>query len=303
MADEYQFRVVSADAGERLDRVLAAALRQQGHDVSNRAAKSLVEGGSVKVGGQTAERASTRVETGALVQVRTKGLPVTSVTELTDISPTVIYRDESILAINKPSGLPTHATHDLNRDHAQAAVRRFLGDGAYVAVHHRLDVDTSGVLLFAIARPANKGLADAFAERIASKTYLAATHGKPLAAAAFEVKNHLGGDRHSDAMVEVHSGGDFAHTSFEVRYRAGEAALVIARPVTGRTHQIRVHLAGVGSPIVGDLMYGGAPADRLMLHAARLELPHPVTGERLELVAPIPPQFARIARNFGLEVE
>jgi len=120
----------------------------------------------------------------------------------------------------------------------------------------------------------------------------------------WEVSNHLGRDRHASVARwrAVHSGGKFAHTAFEVDAKVDGALAVTARPSTGRTHQIRVHLAEGGRPILGDSLYGGpahirgVPVPRTMLHAARLELPHPVTRTALCLEAPLPADFRQLAR-------
>lgn len=299
MAEFVEFRVAQTDHGQRLDRCVAATLRTQGFDVSNRTGKSLVEQCDVKVDSQVVNKASTRVAANQVVRVDMRSVSVTAVSQpKVDLSALVIYRDEWLVAVNKPSGLPTHATHDPERDHAHAAVQRLVG-GGYVGVHHRLDVDTSGVLVFTVDRAANKGLADAFAERRAKKTYAAVVTG------AFEpttVENHLGRDRHIDRMREVHSGGDYARTTFELQTRGDRGTLVTAYPHTGRTHQIRVHLAGIGTPIAGDTVYGGVQAKRLLLHARRLVVEHPITGATLELEAALPVDFVNAARPFGLEL-
>lgn len=303
MVETIDFVVGAVLVGERLDRAVCRAARADGISMSNGQAKALVEAGSVRLNGSVVRRASHRVAAADKVQAQVGELSVTAVTKLIDITSCVIYRDDVMLAIAKPTGLPTHQTHDPARDHAQAAVQRYLGAEAYIGVHHRLDVETSGVLVFATDRAANKGLADAFSRRLALKTYLALV-ARPDLPDSVHVKNHLARDRHnSRQMCIVHSGGDAASTMFEVLARSPDGALVQACPRTGRTHQIRVHLASLAAPIVGDVLYGGVPARRMMLHARALSLPHPMTGQRLELEAPAPQDFATIVRDYGMEVE
>lgn len=303
MADVLELVVAESDGGERVDRVVAAAVSARGSEMSVRQAKLLVDGGAVTHNGRRARKASERVAPGDRLRVVLPPVPERDEgSALADLGPAIIYRDDYVLAVNKPSGLPTHATHDPERDHAQAAVQRLLGPQAYVAVHHRLDVETSGVLIFATDRRANKGLAEAFAERRAQKTYVALVAHSALPD-RFVVENHLGRDRHDRRrMAAVHAGGDLARTEFEVRCRSSRGGVVQARPHTGRMHQIRVHLAGLGAPIIGDVLYGGEVAARLMLHAESLVLRHPITGELLQLGAPVPEAMAQQARARGLEV-
>ena len=298
--------------GERLDRAVADHARRAGFDVSNRKAKQLVEDGAVRVDGREAWKASQNLRRGQLVVAKIPDEWVDATEpQRVDIAERIVHRDEWLVAIDKPAGLPTHATHDPDRDHARGAVMRWLAaqgvDEPYVAVHHRLDVDTTGVLLFGVHRDANKGLADAFAERTAEKKYAALVHDHEMPE-RFETKNHLDFDRRQGRVCEVHSGGDFAHTGFERIARAGGVALVRAALHTGRRHQIRAHLAQAGQPILGDTLYGGPVTlasrsfPRVMLHAERLALPHPVTGEVLELSAPLPADMVAVLAAFEIEI-
>lgn len=316
----FEFDVGTRLAGERLDRAVARKARDLELDISNSAAKRLVEDGEVRVDGREAWKASRAVKKGWHVEVVVPDSVVAPPEPvLIDISSRVVFADDWVVAIDKPAGLPTHATHDPQRDHAREAVTRWLeshGDQpAYVGVHHRLDVDTSGVLLFARHRDANKGLADAFADRDVVKTYVAIVLADDPLPDAWEVEDHLGRDRHhSRRMRSVQSGGDYARTTFRtLESRTLESgpsmALVEATPHTGRTHQIRVHLAEHGAPIMGDETYGGSTRirlrtiDRTMLHARRLRLPHPVTGSELTLEAELPEEMRQLARSSGLSCE
>jgi RluA family pseudouridine synthase len=197
----------------------------------------------------------------------------------------VLFRDGVVLAVDKPPGLPTHATADPSRPSLVAHVERHLGAGGarpYVAVHQRLDRDTSGVVLFATDPRANEGLARAFERRLVEKTYLALT-ARPTTVPE--------GRR----LVSFPLGKP-AETELVVREVLADALLVEARPLTGRRHQVRAHLAHAGMPILGDPMYGraGARAPRTMLHASRLALPHPLTGAPLVVESPLPPDFAAL---------
>ena len=307
-----RWTVSPAEAGERLDRAIAHELRRRGHAVSNRDGRRLVSDGAARVDGRIVRRSSTRVAAGAQIEVAV-AVEVDDEVRLTELE--VLYRDEWIVAVNKPSGLPTHATHDPNRDHAVAAVQRTLrtddADVPYVAVHHRLDVDTSGVLVFAIDRRANKGLADAFAQRRAKKTYIAycTALADDEVGRSFAVEDFLRVDKRQrpSRSIVVTSGGDHAHTDFSIDAVGGSVTRVIARPRTGRMHQIRAHLSGLGRPILGDVLYGGSMAvgtriiPRVMLHALRLELPHPVLDEELLLQAPPPDDMRALAEDLRLD--
>lgn len=202
----------------------------------------------------------------------------------------ILHEDEWIIAVDKPAGLPTHESKDPHRKSLTRLVEEHVGHRVFV--HHRLDAGTSGVLLFAKAREANPALARSFAGREVGKTYVALVAKPPIDwPAEFEIDTKVlvsanGGVRVDRAGVE-------ALTRVRVIERRSDRLLVEARPVTGRKHQIRVHLASVGAPVVGDARYGGPSADshRLMLHAERLELDHPVTGTRLLISSARPDAF------------
>jgi len=209
--------------------------------------------------------------------------------------------------VDKPAGLPVHGTLDPARDHLEAAVRRMLEarDGRapeVLRLVHRLDVDTTGVVVLAKTREAAQHLGTTFVARHVGKRYLAAVHLlQPAPTIEWEEKGYLrpgvqGLDgRHRTEVVR--SGGKPSRTTFRVLAYDGERALVEARPLTGRTHQIRVHLAHRGMPLLGDALYGAPPSEALrpLLHAERLVFPHPATGRRLELAAPVPDDLARAA--------
>ncbi|CAM2064986.1 RluA family pseudouridine synthase [Sulfidibacter corallicola] len=215
----------------------------------------------------------------------------------------ILFEDEHVIVVNKPSGLPCHATRDPRRDHLFAALARFLEarDGAaqvYLALHHRLDRDTSGALLLSKAKVANRPLSDMFRDHRVQKTYVALVDHEGWAQdppPPWSVRNYLARDkRDKHRMTAVRSGGDPARTDFRwmASYPDG-TALVEARPHTGRTHQIRIHLALSGHPIRGDRLYGGTGEGRVMLHAHRLEFPHPVAGRSITVDAPLPRPFKK----------
>lgn len=293
--------VVKAELiGMRLDHAVHAAAVAAGHDLSKRAAKALVDAGAVNVGGRQTKRASLELKPGVRIIVQLPEIKPTK--DLVDLTNHVVFQDAFLLAVNKPAWLATHATRDPERDHALAGVQRVLeAQGVAhpkVSVPHRLDVETSGVLLFGIDPAANKGLTDAFRDRLAKKMYVAVCSLADVPD-TWTVDNHLGKDtsERRARSVAVLSGGDHAVTEFRVLARLEDALVIQANPLTGRMHQIRTHLADSGAPILGDAVYGGAAiwrgakVPRVMLHAQRLELPHPVTHKPLVIEAPLPDEF------------
>jgi 23S rRNA-/tRNA-specific pseudouridylate synthase len=202
----------------------------------------------------------------------------------------ILYEDEWLLVLAKPAGL-------LQRD----------GHIGYLGLQHRLDVETSGLLVFARREDANRPLSQAFAERRTEKVYLAVT-ARPgtLPQQPWSVRDHLAPNKRGHPpMVSVRSGGDPAWTDFVLRDVAERALLIEARLHTGRRHQIRVHLSGLGMAILGDRDYGPATASlapRVLLHAWKLALAHPHTGAALAWRCPPPLDFRTAALHLGLAV-
>lgn len=210
----------------------------------------------------------------------------------------VRYEDEHLAVVAKPAGLVTHPTASRRTG---TLVNRLLGMGMPLSsvggtdrpgIVHRLDAGTSGLMIVAKADRAHRRLARMLAAREVSRTYLALVRGSPPHD-VFAVEAPLARRR---ARVAVSPGtGVEAATEFEVRERLPASALLVARPRTGRTHQIRVHLSSIGHPVVGDRAYGGRGElakllglTRPFLHAWRLAFDHPATGERIELEEPLP---------------
>ncbi|MFT3783083.1 MAG: RluA family pseudouridine synthase [Nibricoccus sp.] len=229
-----------------------------------------------------------------------------------DWSPSrVLFEDEWLIAIDKPAGLPTQPTLDVTRPSALSVLKGFVtqrdGREPYLGLHHRLDRDTSGVVLFTKDPKANAGVGALFAEKTAKKVYEALAILGQGCPAAWEVKNYLGiigRVGKANKFGSVRSGGDPAHTSFRELERFHEVVHVEAQPHTGRTHQIRVHLTGCGHPIFGDEFYGGPMLlrlgsgaqlrfSRVMLHAAALSFRHPMTNEEVAIRSALPEDFQR----------
>lgn len=277
-------------AGLRLDLFLAAVHP----DLSRKRAKRLIDGRRVSVDGRIETMASRALRKGERVSAELEA-PVSPSATAPELP--VLYEDEECLAVLKPPGLPSGPTRDLGRLHAAALAER--GAGRSLTLLHRLDKDTSGVLLLGKAPAFSAALLDAFRHRRVEKRYLALVRGHPRE--SFEVVSHLR-EGEGDRMLTVRAGGMRAETAFRVLARSRDHALVEAAPRTGRTHQIRVHLAQAGYPILGDGLYGGdataggTHVPRQMLHAWTLSFDHPGTGEELRLEAPVPEDFREVAR-------
>jgi 23S rRNA pseudouridine1911/1915/1917 synthase len=293
------WRVAGGEAGRRVVDVVGLRLQQAlAVSLARARVRSLVARGRVRVDGELVRGAGRPLAVGQRVEVELGPHDLLSRAAAADrafvlTEERVLYRDAALLGVDKPPGLPMHPTADPRRPSLSVEVRRFLGGAGpppYLAVHQRLDRDTSGVVLFAVDPRANRGLARAFAGREVEKTYVALT-ARPgrLPAARFRVAVPLLEDGRGRVRVGV-AGGRAAETDVRVVEVLGRALLVEARPRTGRKHQVRAHLAHAGLPILGDRVYGpgGPGAARLMLHARSLSLPHPLTGEPLVVLSPLP---------------
>lgn len=280
---------LDAEAGERADHALARALEQAGRPSGRRDARRLLESGVVTIDGRRVDRSSAPLSAGRhvfVVRADEAALPTPAESRrrlaLTDAD--VLELTEERVVVAKPPGIPTDPTRDPRRDSMVDAVARYLaarGDAAEgLRAAHRLDRDTSGVLLIARTRAAAATLGDAFRDRRATKVYLALTVPGPGA-----VPWPVGETRVVDAPLgELPGGGPTrygvtrdgkpARTVFECLAAGDRASLFRAMPETGRTHQVRLHLAHVGYPIAGDTTYGAGdpPAPRVMLHAAELRI-------------------------------
>ncbi len=194
--------------------------------------------------------------------------------------PCVVFEDAHLLVVRKPAGWNTHAPSPHAGEGIYEWLRHREPRWATLAIIHRLDKETSGLLVFGKTPEANRSLTDQFAGREVSKRYrLVTDRTVPRDAIVTTTAIARAGDHYVARPDGL--GGEPAETRFRVLERAPGRTVVEAEPVTGRTHQIRVHAAAEGFPILGDVLYGGTPSARVCLHAARLELRHPVTGEAL----------------------
>jgi 23S rRNA pseudouridine1911/1915/1917 synthase len=318
---EYLFRIGAEAAGRRLDRYLADKFRRSRTSLVGRLEGCVFARGAFGDGAPGGRRRPLpwghRLQAGEEILVRSEVRPEPEV----EVSYRLLHRDEHLVVVDKGSGAPVHPVRGFRERTIVSRLRAELGLPDLEAAH-RLDRETSGALLLARGREVLHALMRQFAGREVDKRYLAVVRGVP----GFErtrVEARLGPDPEfslAGRVRVVEDGGQAATTELEVLTRGADRALVAAHPLTGRTHQIRVHLAHLGHPILGDKLYqeGGRPHldmikdrlgagalarlghTRLALHAARLAFTHPVSGERLvfevelpgdlaALVAPTPP--------------
>lgn len=208
----------------------------------------------------------------------------------------ILFEDEDFLVAEKPAGIPSQPTLDKGRVDFYTALKEQVAKVgvSYLALHHRLDRDTSGLMIFAKSQRANIPLATLFQEHKIQKTYRCIIQKKPKHD-SWEEQNYLAEVRDAKTkkmkMTRVNSGGKPAHTLFSVVERFKGGSLVEAKPLSGRMHQIRVHLAERSYGIFGDDLYPAPKGDfvsRLMLHAFSLEFVHPFSGEVIYIECPLP---------------
>jgi 23S rRNA pseudouridine1911/1915/1917 synthase len=299
--------VAGAEArGVRLDRFLAAHLP----DISRARVQALIEEGAVRVDGAAA-KASVRLREGTLVAVVIPE-PAPADPQPEDLPLAVVHDDPRFLVIDKPAGLVVHpgagAASGTLVNALLFHVRDLSGVGGVLrpGIVHRLDKGTSGLVVIAKDDAAHRALSAQFAAREVRKEYVAVVHGLP-ARAEGTIDRPIGRDPvHRRRMAIDAPRARAARSTYAVRERLDGAALLDVRIHTGRTHQIRVHLASLGHPIAGDELYGGrrtpssrrpaaraalAAFPRPALHAARLGFRHPATGDPLAFESPLPPDL------------
>ena len=292
-----RFSVAEADAGSRLDRALAAR-----DEIASRAvAERLLRDGAVRVDGTVLAK-SHRLEAGSMVEVDLPEEPVGLQPEA--VSVTLAHEDEHLLVVDKPAGLVVHPGAG-TRKGTLAGQLLTLGarggdDPERPGVVHRLDRDTSGLLLVARSEEAHAALQKAIRAHEVERRYLALVRGRPRSASG-RIDAPIGRDRRDPTKRALETDEPReAVTWFEVRETFPEHALLDVRLETGRTHQVRVHLAAIDLPVSGDAQYGvqgDLGLERQFLHAYRLRLRHPVTGEELDLESPLPPDLEAALAN------
>ncbi|HEX8187900.1 MAG TPA: RluA family pseudouridine synthase [Pyrinomonadaceae bacterium] len=299
------FDVAAEEAGARLDAFLAA--RVEG--VSRSTLKRVIDDGDVLVGGRAA-KPSLKLKGGERVEVELPAPPPSEV-EPEEIPLDILHEDAEVVVVNKPSGLVVHPAAGVPSGTLANALafhfgRLSVGGPSRPGIVHRLDRDTSGVIVVAKTARAHEGLSDQFRARTVFKSYVALAHGVTKEEKG-RIEEPLARDPRNRTRMAVVRGGRSALSLWRVRQRFTRFTLLDVQIKTGRTHQIRVHLAWVKHPVVGDETYGGgrdktlpdpglrarvAALGRQFLHAERLGFHHPATGEWLSFTAPLPAELS-----------
>ncbi len=289
--------------GERVDKAVALLT-----GLARREVNELVEAGAIRVGGRPVSSRSRKLAAGDALEVDVPPPADHALVADPTVEVPVVFEDDHILIVDKPAGLVVHPgsgtsggtmVHGLLARHPDLA--GVGGDEARPGVVHRLDAGTTGLLVVARTDAAHADLVAQLAARAVERRYRALVHGLVTAPAGL-VDGPLGRHPKDPTRFAVVVGGKEARTRYEVVNRCerevddppGPTTLLACRLESGRTHQIRVHLAAIGHPVVGDVAYGGRLAlglTRPYLHAFRLAFDHPATGERVTFESPIPPDL------------
>lgn len=317
MGGEYTIEGVIADGGQRLDKALAEA-----SGLSRERIKALLGEGRIALSGKPATQASLKPSAGTPFAIAVpQAAPAEAAPQ--DIPLTIVFEDEYLVVLDKPAGLVVHpAAGNLDGTLVNALLHHCrgqlsgIGGVARPGIVHRIDKDTSGLLVVAKTDAAHEGLARQFADHSIDRVYLAITAGQPIPPAG-TVRGAIARspvNRKKMALVEdgpkVEKRGKHAVTHYRTLEPLDGAALVECRLETGRTHQVRVHMASIGHALLGDPVYGRTPPRlrsllaelgfrRQALHAAELGFVHPVTAERLHWRSELPADLRELLMALG----
>lgn len=301
MADQIELEVPSSLDGARVDKAIAQLL-----GLSRATAAILVEAG-VEIDDLRA-KASDRVRDGQLIRCQPPEETIALVPEPVEFG--VLHEDELVIVVDKPAGVVVHPGSGWKGGTLAAGLlHRYPGLEGVGAVDrwglvHRLDKDTSGAILVARTRGSFDTLTAELRRRQIDRTYTALVEGV-MGAPTGTIDAPIGRDHSQPTRRALTHSGKHARTHYEVTrfYESADASLLEVRLETGRTHQIRVHLAAIEHPVAGDLTYGATRKDlgtpRTFLHAARLEFTHPGSGERMAVEAPLPPDLVQVLERLS----
>ncbi len=294
--------VPSALAGQRVDRVISLVA-----DIPRAAASQIIDAGAVLLDGVVVKAGKIKVTEGQRIVVDLSLLPEKQLPAgEPNIKVDVVYVDEDVIVINKQAGIVVHPGAGNPTGTLVNAVLAIypeiasVGDPFRPGVVHRLDAGTTGLMVMARTKGAYDSLVEALQRRVVVRRYLAIVWGE-MSAPSGVIDAPLGRDQRDPTKMAVLAGGKIARTNYEVRQAFTlpvSCSLLECGLETGRTHQIRVHLATLGHSVVGDVVYGGArsvlSSPRPMLHAMTLKFDHPLTGIEMEFHSEIPKDFAAI---------
>ncbi len=312
MTETREFVVAPEDAGRRLDIFLA----RQMADWSRSQLQRQIHSGAVTIGCETIYKAGEEVQAGDKITIRAALRELRAVAE--DLPVSIVYEDDDLVVVNKPAGMVVHVGAGVKSGTLVNALLHHIsklsttGGEHRPGIVHRLDKMTSGLLIVAKNDLAHRVLAEQFKGREVHKTYSVLVHGR-VAGPTGKMANPVGRD--PGRRVRMKAGGIRARealTLYRVKRQFPHFTLLEAEPHTGRTHQIRVHFAALGHPVVGDTLYG-APSkmtvggqarrtlERNFLHAAAIEFRHPKSGKPLRLEAPLPNELEAFLKTLADE--
>ncbi len=300
------FQIEASQHGQRLDVALVKLLPE----FSRSFLQQLIEAGAVTLAGARAAKPSSRVKVGMEGSVELRPTAQSQAYKAEDISLDIVYKDEHLLVVNKPAGLVVHPAPGNWSGTLLNALLGFDSQASTIpraGIVHRLDKNTSGLMVVARTRSAMDALVQMISARTVSRQYLALTPKPWTGAVHRDVEAPIGRDprnRLRMAVVDLdRTAGKEAKTTLSVLDSNPHGALVCCKLHTGRTHQIRVHMASIGLPILADDVYGGKHSSGLQrqaLHAFRLGFVHPVTQADLDFYAPVPQDFGNAMAELGL---
>jgi 23S rRNA pseudouridine1911/1915/1917 synthase len=299
---EQQLQFTVKNAGERLDKLI---VEQVGDSLSRAQIQALIKDGQVTVNGAQV-KAGIKLKGGEQVSVTIPARPESETVQPEAIPLTVLYEDKDIAVIDKPAGMTVHPGVGNETGTLVSAmlarwpeIAKMNTNEKRAGIVHRLDKDTSGLLVIAKNDVSRRRLMAQFQTRTVEKTYIALLEKQPPTQVG-RIEAPIARDPNQRKRMAVVRGGKPAITEYQVIENdfSGDQALIRVNLLTGRTHQIRVHMAFIGAPIVGDVVYGfrrqRVKLKRHFLHAAELSFDHPRTGERLSFKSPLPPGLANV---------
>lgn len=306
MSDQvFELRIQKSQAGQRVDKLIAAEL----DELSRAAVQRLIKEQLVTVNA-TPTKASYRLEVGDVISVRLP--PPQSIEIHPEPMPLIIvYEDDGLIVVDKPAGMVTHPAYGhtsgtlVNALLAHHPPLAQVGEPGRAGIVHRLDKDTSGLIVIAKTQAIRQELQALFKARQVHKVYLALVEGHPQPEQGL-IEATIGRDPNNRKRMAVLRTGRDAITAYQVLEYLDRHSLVRAEPKTGRTHQIRVHMASIRHPIVGDRVYGyrkqRLPLKRHFLHAQQIRFRHPQSGQLTEFRADLPPELATLLAQLRAQV-
>jgi 23S rRNA pseudouridine1911/1915/1917 synthase len=291
-----EFTVSSEQTEKRLD----VFVTEQWDEAESRSdAQRTIKAGGVSIDGKVVSRVSVKLNEGQLVRVTSKNDVVAETIIASNIPLTVAYEDDHIAVIDKPVGMTIHpgAGH-IDDTLANAAVNRWpqiveIGEPDRPGIVHRLDRDTSGLMVVALTEPAYTRLSEMIFKREITRIYTALVHGVPESREGV-IDAPIGRNHHHRTKQAIDENGRPSRTHYRVDFEIGDFSFLEVRLETGRMHQIRVHLEAIGHAVVGDQAYGKRASamiknlNRQFLHASKLEFAHPITDESMSIESPLP---------------